>query len=156
MFVNCTFELNTLYPVGKDRNAHACSDQSNDSGRLQHFSCDARPKSRVRANVEDLPIKACSGLARIHDERFALELARRQGWSSRQGMILLNSDNEGGAIPLADLYSSGNPHLRLAQNPDIQGSLQQAMELLERRNIMKRERHRGTAVGTGRSRLAER
>src|SRR5580692_6234294 len=54
-------------------------------------------------------------------------------------MILLNRDNEWGAIPLTDFNSSGNPYLRFAQNPQIQRSLQQAMELLERRNIMKRE-----------------
>jgi hypothetical protein len=54
-------------------------------------------------------------------------------------MILLNSDNEWGAIPLTDFNSSGNPHLGFAQNPQIQRSLQQAMELLERRNIMKRK-----------------
>jgi len=54
-------------------------------------------------------------------------------------MILLNSDNKGSAIPLTDLNSSGNPHLGFAQNPKIQRSLQQAMKLLEGRNIMKRE-----------------
>src|SRR5580700_4666842 len=54
-------------------------------------------------------------------------------------MVLLNGDNERGAIPLTNFNSGGNPYLGFAQNPQIQRSLQQAMELLEGRNIVKRE-----------------
>jgi hypothetical protein len=54
-------------------------------------------------------------------------------------MILLNRDNEGRAIPLTDFNSSWNPNFGFAQNPQIQRALQQAMQLLEGRNIVKCE-----------------
>ena len=58
-------------------------------------------------------------------------------------MILLDGDNEWGAIPLAYFNSSGNPYLRFTQDPQVQRSLQKTMQLLERWNIMKREHHIG-------------
>jgi hypothetical protein len=55
--VNRAFEPYALDSIGNNRDADAGGYQSDDGGRLHHFARNARPKTRVRAYVEDLPVK---------------------------------------------------------------------------------------------------
>ena len=75
-FVDGAVQLNTLNSVGNNSHADAGCNQSNDSRRLQHLSCYARPKSGVRAYVQDLPVESGASFARIRDERLGLRLTQ--------------------------------------------------------------------------------
>src|ERR1700688_474879 len=63
-------------------------DETDDGRELLHFSSYLRPKSRIRAETQNLPIKADTGLARIHDERLIPQVTDPDRTLLGEGMIV--------------------------------------------------------------------
>src|SRR5712692_10488324 len=107
-------------------------DETDDGRELLHLSGYLRPKSGIRTETQNLPIKADAGLARIHDERLVAQITDPDRALLGEGVIIGHRRYQGRPIPFFDQYPRRRRYIRFAKYAGVERSIVQSVELIER------------------------
>src|SRR5258708_16789263 len=104
--VSHAVQVNAPRIRGDDGDSLARIDQTDDGRELLHLSSYLRPKSGVRTETQNLPIKADAGFARVHDERLVAQIAHPDRPLLSNPMIISHRRHHGRPIPFFAQYPS--------------------------------------------------